>query len=523
MRSLFASFCFLLICDALPATAEMAVHRGNRGEPETLDPHRTANGWEVSIATELFMGLTAMGAGGELLPGMAERWDVSEDGLTYTWYLRPDMTWSDGAPFTAADFEYSFHRLFDPTTASPFASLLYAIKNAQSVNIGAVQPDMLGVNAKDDLTLIMSLEHPAPYLPHLLSHRGLPVPRHVVEAVGERWARPGTLVGNGAFTLAEWVPQTHVRLNRNAQFFDAAAVQLDALYFRPTENLNTALNQFRAGTLDVLPSLPFDRLQWAQENMPQALRTHSSMGVEYLVFNLDRPPFDDMRVRQALSMTITRLVLTQSFLKGGEIDAYSLVHPDVMGDLGSYRPPLLQGSGAARLKRAQTLLNEAGYDWDNPLKVTLRFNNQDIIAATMDVVARMWSRLFIDVELVGSDTPTLYADMRSGNFDVSRAAWYPEAIDPSAFLYLLRSTSGPMNQSNYSNPEFDALLDRADWETDPAKRLALYRQAEEIAAIDQPVAPLFYYMYRMLVAPRVQGWVDYNRNIHPGRFLSVRD
>lgn len=523
LRSLIVLISLIICMGVASASAEMALHRGNRGEPETLDPHRTANGWEVSIATELFMGLTSMGPGGELLPGMASHWDVSEDGLTYTWRLRPGLMWSDGQPFTAADFEYSFRRLFDPETASPFASLLYPIKNAKAVNTGSIPVSDLGVSATDDLTLVMELEHPAPYLPQILSHRGLPAPRHVVEAAGSQWARPGTLVGNGAFMLDEWVPQTHVRLVRNPSFFDAKSVQLDALYFHPAENLNTALNQFRAGALDVMPALPFDRLEWAKENVPEALRTSPSLGVEYLVFNLDREPFDDVRIRQALSMAVTRLVLTQSFLKGGEIEAYSLVHPDVMADLGAYRPNVLQGSGASRLKRAQTLLNEAGYDWDNPLKVTLRFNNQDIIAATMDVVARMWSRLFIEVELVGSDTPTLYADMRNGNFDVARAAWYPEALDPSTYLYLLRSTSGPMNQSGYNSPEFDALLDQADQEVDPDKRLELYRRAEERAGADQPVAPLFYYTYRMLVSPQVDGWVDYNRNIRPGRFLSVRE
>lgn len=522
MRSLLALCGFFVAFAAFSATAEMTIHRGNRGEPDTLDPHRTANGWEVSIATELFMGLTATGPGGELLPGMAARWDISEDGLIYTWNLREGLAWSDGTPFTAADFVYSFRRLLDPATTSPFASLLYPIKNAQAVNRGVLPPESLGVRASEDLVLTMTLEHPAPYIPQLLVHRGLPVPRHVIESVGERWARPATWVGNGPFVLAEWVQQTHVKLERNPRFFEAEAVTLDALYFHPTENLGTALNQFRAGELDVLPSLPYDRLKWAEENTPDALRIHPSLGVEYLVFNLERAPFDDVRVRQALSMAVTRHVLTNSFLKGGETAAYSLVHPHVMGELGAYRPPILQGSGAARLKRAQILLNEAGYDWDNPLKVTLRFNNQDIIAATMDVVARMWSRLFIEVELVGSDTPTLYADMRSGNFDVARAAWYPEVVDPSTYLYLLRSMSGPMNQSNYNNSDFDAILDLADREVNSTKRLELFRQAEELVAVDQPVAPLFYYSYRMLVSPRIEGWVDYNRNTHPGRFLSVR-
>ena len=213
--------------------------------------------------------------------------------------------------------------------------------------------------------------------------------------------------------------------------------------------------------------------------------------------------------------------MTQNFLKGGETEAYSLVHPDVMGPLGSYRPSVLRGSNDARLKHASELLNELGYDWDNPLKVRLRYNNQDIVAATMDVVARMWSRLFIETELIGSDTPTLYADTRSGNFEIARAAWYPEAVDPSTYLYLLKSNSGPMNQSGYNNPEFDALLDKADRTVDGDERLAVFREAEQLIGEDQPLAPLFYYAFRNLVAPKVKGWEIHSRNTHPGRFLSV--
>ena len=522
LKNLIGLLCVAVLL-SVSAAADQVIHRGNRGEPDTLDPHKTANGWEASIAMELFMGLTAGGPSGELLPGMAESWTVSGDGLTYTYTLRDGLTWSDGEALTATDFVYSYRRLLDPATASSFASLLYPIKNAKAVNAGQSDPSALGVSAADDLTVVMALEHPAPYLPQMLVHRGLPVPRHAVEKHGVRWTRPGNFVGNGAFTLKDWVPQSHVRLERNARFFDAANVRLDALYFHPTEDLSAGIQQFRTGGLDVLPAIPSNRLEWAQENLPGEVRITPSLGVEYLVFNVNRPPFDDARVRQALSMAITRSVLVQSFLKGGERDAYSIVHPDVMGDLGRYRPPALQGSESARLKRAKHLLNDAGYDWDTPISIEVRFNNQDIVAATMDVVARMWSRLFINVELIGSDTPTLYSDMRSGNFQVARAAWYPEAVDPSTYMYLLRSTSGPMNQAGYSNAALDALLDHADQETDPDLRLALYRRAEVIAGEDQPLAPLFYYTYRMLVAERVGGWENYNRNLHPGRFLFVKD
>lgn len=525
MRHILISFAVLnfLALSVASAVAESVIHRGNRGEPDTLDPHKTANGWEASIAMELFTGLTAFGPAGEVLPAMAERWDVSEDGLTYTWHLRDGLKWSDGEAFTAGDFVYSFRRLFDPETASTFASLLYVINGAQAVNAGNAPPETLGVTAPDDRTLVMELEHPAPYLPQILIHRGLPVPRHVVETAGSRWARPDTMVGNGAFLLDEWIPQTHVRLIPNPLFFDAETVSLDALYFHPAEDLARAIDRFRAGELDIIPAIPRDRLNWARENMPESLRINPSLGVEFLIFNTRKPPFDDVRVRQALSMSIRRLVMANSVLGGGEIDAYSIVHPAVMGDLGRYRPEVLVGSSRMRLNRAAERLFDYGYTLEDPLKVTVRYNNQDVVKRTMEVIADNWSFILpVEVELVGSDTATLYADTRSGNFEVARAAWYPEYVDASSYLYLLKSTSGPMNQSGYSNPDFDALLDQADREMDADKRLALYRQAEEILGEDQPVAPLYYYAFRMLVSPDVHGWEDHNRNTHPGRFLSVR-
>jgi len=521
IRSAFLILCVLSLSSA--TVAEDVIHRGNRGEPDTLDPHKTANGWEASIAMELFMGLTAGGPKGQLLPGMAESWTVSDDGLTYIWTLREGLIWSDGEALTSADFVYSYRRLLDPATASSFASLLYPIKNAKAVNTGQVEVEALGIAAPDDLTVVMALEHPAPYLPQMLIHRGLPVPRHAVERHGVRWTRPENFVGNGAFTLAEWVPQSYVRLERNPAFFDAQSVQLDALYFHPTENLGTGITQFRAGELDVLPALPSDRLDWARENLPESLRVMSSLGVEYLVFNVAAEPVNDVRVRQALSMAVMRPVLVENFLKGGERAAYSLVHPDVISDEVEFKPQVLAGDDDARLAKARELLGEVGYDRANPLVLKVRFNNQDVVAATMDVVARMWSRLPVDVELIGSDTPTLYSDLRTGNFQVARAAWYPEAVDPSTYLYLLRSTSGPMNQSGYRNPAYDRALDLADQETDPARRLAYFREAEVIAGEDQPLAPLFYYSYRMLVHPRVGGWIDYNRSTHPGRFLFVQE
>jgi oligopeptide transport system substrate-binding protein len=504
------------------AMAENALRRSNRGEPATLDPHKAANGWEISIALEMFMGLTAAAADSRTIPGIAEHWDVSSDGLSYTFHLREGLTWSDGVPFTAADFVYSFRRTLDPATASPYASLFYPVRNGREVNTGTAPVSALGVNAPDARTLRIDLEWAAPYLPQLLIHRGLPVPRHMVERGDGAWLKPGSAVGNGAFVLTEWISQTHVKLTPNPRFFDATNVKLDALYFVPTENLQTAMTLIRSGELDALTGFPPDRLAWIKANMPQYLRRHGLLGVEYYIFNLARAPFDDPRVRRALSMALDRDVIADKVLGAGETPAWSIVHPDTMQPLPPYRPPFLAARPDDRLAQARRLLAEVGFGPDRPLRFTLRFSANDIVRQTAIAAAAMWKRIGIEARLESSDTTVLFADIRNGHFEVGRADWYPEVIDPETYLYLMQSSSGPMNQSRYRSEAFDAAMTRAQRAPSAELRLAALREAEAIAAEDQPLLPVFFYSGRTLVNPRVQGWVDHSRNTHPGRFLSVR-
>jgi oligopeptide transport system substrate-binding protein len=523
-KSLFALALVASIAIGVAAevNAESVFTRGNRGDPTTLDPHTMANGWEINIALELYMGLTTNSVDGKTIPGAAESWTVSPDGRTYTFTLRKNQVWSDGVALTAADFVYSAQRIFDPKTASPFASLLYAIKNGQAVNTGALPITALGVSAPDANTLRIELEHPAPYLTQLLIHRFLPAPRHVIAAKGADWIKPGNLVSNGPFVLKERVPGAFVRLEKNPRFYDAATVQLDAVVYRPTENLQSALMAVRAGEIDAFTGFAADRLSWVKENMPQYLRLHPTLGVEYLIFNTTKAPFNDPRVRRALSMAIDREVIATNVLGGGEVPAWSIVHPDTIAPLPLYKPQFLAGTTADRRKTARALLANAGFTAASPLRFQLRYTSNETVRKVIVAVAAMWKEISVEAELISSDASALFADVRTGNYQVARADWYPEVIDAYSYLYLLRSTSGPMNQSRYANPAFDATFDASDREPDTDKRLALMRQAEEIAMTDQPVAPLFYYAGRTVLNPRVSGWVDHNRNSHPARYITVK-
>ena len=230
-----------------PVQASGVLHRGNIGEPDSLDPHLTTSGYAGNIIFEMFVGLTTVDAFVNVIPGAAESWTISEDGKTYVFTLREGMQWSDGRPVTAADFEFSFKRILDPVTASRSAAMLYVIENARPINGGKLPVDVLGVRATDARTLEIKLEAPTPFFLELIVHRGNPVPQWAIEEHGREWTRPENIVVNGAFILGQWVPQTSLRVVRNPMFFDAGNVSLDAVIYYTTENLTAAFNRYRAG------------------------------------------------------------------------------------------------------------------------------------------------------------------------------------------------------------------------------------------------------------------------------------
>ena len=261
---------FAAVALSIPALAG-ELHRAGTGDPSTLDPHRFEDPWESTIIMDLFQGLTTFTPEMELVPGQAESWTVSDDGLTYTFVLREALQWSDGQPLTAADFEYSFRRIIDPATASPTAARHFVLLNATKVFAGELPPSELGVRAISDRVFEMRLEHPAPFYPELLTSRGHPVPRHAIEVHGDRWIEPGKLVSNGPFRLVEWVPNDFVKLEHNPRFFDADNVRLDAVYHHPGEDANLSVRRFRAGEVDVVVTVPSEQLDYLRKELGSEL------------------------------------------------------------------------------------------------------------------------------------------------------------------------------------------------------------------------------------------------------------
>ncbi|MCU0760893.1 MAG: peptide ABC transporter substrate-binding protein [Steroidobacteraceae bacterium] len=509
---------------ALPfdaAAAGREVRRSATGEPSTLDPQLWTYGQDGNIAQDLFQGLTTLDAAARPVAGQAESWSVSPDGLSYRFRLRRGLTWSDGVPLDARDFLWSFRRLFDPRTAAPSASLLFMIRGAREVATGRAPPERLAVAAPDPLTLTLELEHPAPNLVDLLVHRAFPVPRHVVEKWGREWTRPGRLVSNGAFVLGEWRPGSHVRLDRNPRFHQSATVRLDAVFHVPVEDAGAALRRYRAGELDVVVTLPSEQIPALRREFGPQLRLVRQIGLEYLAFNTRRPPLDDARVRRALSMALEREVLSARVLQGGEPAAYCVVPPGVenyprgaCADFGAW-------PATRRQQEARQLLAAAGHGPGKPLTLRLRHPNSDTQRRVALALAAMWQPLGVRAELVNADLRAHQQALQQGDFDVARAAWYAEDRDAASFLALLDSRAGPLNLSRFADPAYDALLDRATSSADLAARAALLAEAEGRATRQQPIAPLYVYVSRRLVSPRVQGWVDNPRGVHLDRYLEV--
>ena len=510
----------ILGCLSLPVAAT-TLNRGTAAEPSTLDPHIATGNSATPILYDLFEGLTSFDADGRVVPGAAESWDISDDGLTYRFRLRPALKWSDGSPLTSADFLYSFRRLLTPDTAARFASFFYAIQNAPAVVKGDMPPESLGVSAPDERTVVIKLDFPAAYfLQNLASNPGAPVPRQAIAAQGRKWTRPGMMLSNGAYRLKDYVPQSHITLEKNPNFHAASEVAIDEVRYYPTQNLATQLNRYLAGELDMTLAFPLDKIDWIREQLPDQLHIWPSLASNYFLLNLREKPFDDPRVRRALSLAIDREGLAAKILSPGDSPAYSLTPPAV----SDYEPPRPDWAGqpmAQRMAEARRLLAEAGYGPQNPLQLTVRYDTREETRRLVVAVSAMWRGLGVQAQAEDSDFVTLNKTARTGNFQVLRYAWFAPNDDPATFLGLLESRS-PTNYSGYNNAAYDQAYRAANAMLDPAQRMAALREAEAMALADDPVIPVYFFTRRFLVAPYVRGFTENPRGLALSRYFSIQ-
>jgi oligopeptide transport system substrate-binding protein len=517
----------LTSCQQAPARppcpeGKICLQAGNGSEPASLDPHKTTGTWEDRILSDAIVGLVQDDPSGKPVPGMAERWEVTPDGLTWTFHLR-DATWSDGVPVTADDFVFSLRRILEPATASEYASLLYLIQGAQAVNEGKAAPETLGVAALSPKVLQIRLTHPAPYLPELAKHHTMyPVPKHTVLKWGDAWSRPEHWVSNGPYVITRWGLGDYVKAVKNPRFYDAKSVCIDEIYYYPTNDAISAERRVKRGELDLNTDIQSNRIAFLRKEMPQYVRLNTYLGVSYLAFNNRVPAFRDKRVRQALQMSIDRDFITRKLLRGGQTPAYTFVPPGVANYQAAAPPAWASWTLEQRQAEARRLLAQAGYGPDRPLRIEIKHRNTPDPRLVMPAIQADWKAIGVDVRLVQNETQIAYASYRSRDFQVADAAWIADYNDPMSFLYLMQSSTGPQNYGDYNNPEYDALLARADNEADGKIRAQHLAKAERLMLDDASVAPVFFYVNKNLVSPKVTGWVNNIIDHHRSRYLCMR-
>jgi len=502
-----------LFC-AVPARAQTVLNRGNGAEPESLDPAQAGSVMETNILGDLMVGLTTLDASAHPIPGIAERWETSADGLTWTFHLRK-ANWSDKRPVTAQDFVFAWRRLLEPKTAARGAQLLWVIKNARAITAGTSPMAALGVSAESPSLLKITLEHPAPYLPELLA---LPAALPLPPAPS---FKPGSYISNGPYLLKAWQPNDHITLAKNPTFYDAGGVKIGTVNYFPTVDSGAALRRFRAGELDMQTPLPTTELAWLKTNMPAALHIMPSLALAYLPMNLRDPALRDIRVRRALSLVYDREAVADKVMKRGETPAYAYVPPGI----GNYRDgPQLDFRSMpypARLALAKRLMQDAGYGPFN--KLTLNYltpGNPDNkrLAAVFQAMAR---QIHVDIRITTADYALVLRAMRQGQYQLGYTNWLADFSDASNFLDLLRSGI-PGNYAGYRNPKFDAAMAAAEAEPDTARRIKLLQAAERIALADLPWLPIRFLSQTEAVAPKVGGYVPNARDFNASRWLWIK-
>ncbi len=497
------------------------LRRGNGEEPRTLDPHLTQGVPAANILRDLFEGLTTEAPDGDIIPGAAVRWNISADGKEYTFYLHRDLKWSNGDDLNANDFVYSLQRSADPATASNNANMLLPIVNAAEVISGLLPPEQLGVTVLDDYTLQIHLVDATPYFLGLLTHPiAYPVHKASVEELGDRFAREGNLVSNGAYILQRWDPRAQIVLIRNPYYREAEKSLMDTVVYVPIEDLNGEINQFRAGELNWTYEVPNNQFSWLQKHYSQELVVSPWLGSFYFGFNLSREPFiENPDLRRALVLAIDREVLTEKVTQFGEEPSFALVPPGI----GDYQPAIPEYAGwtqQQRLEEARRLYEQAGYSTENPLRTEIRYNSSENNKKLALAVASMWKQeLGVIATLVNEEQKVFLQNREQKALtEVFLGGWTSDYNDPYSFLELFRSGEA-RNDFAYSDTSFDALLEEIAKERSPDRRNRMMREAERLLLEDNPIVPVYTYVSKRLVDPHVRGWQSNVMDHHYSRYM----
>lgn len=480
----------------------------NGSEVASLDPHKVEGVPESNIILNLLEGLVYTDVDGKVTPGVAKSWE-NDNYITWVFTLRDDAKWSDGTPVTADDFVYSWQRLADPTTGSPYSSYLQNayILNADEILAGKKPVNELGVKALDSHHLQVTLSHPVPYFVDMLSHTAMkPVHKQTVEKYGDKWTQPQNFVGNGAYALDKWVVNERIVVKRNPLYWNNAQSKIDHATFLSISSEVSDINRYRSGETDISNSaIPPALYQKMKQERPNELYVRPYLCTFYYEINNKRPPFNDPRVREAIKLGLDRETITNKIINQGQTVAYGFT-PTFINN-GNFVPPQWASLPAEqRYQRAKALLAEAGYTKENPLKFSLLYNTSDQNKQQAIVAASMWQKnIGAKVTLQNQEWKTSLQSRHEGQYDVARATWCADYNEPTAFLNMML-TGNSNNTGFYSNTAFDALLAQALTAPNEQARHQIYQQAEALLDKDSALVPVYYRVSARMVKPTVGGF-----------------
>ncbi|PSW18231.1 oligopeptide ABC transporter substrate-binding protein OppA [Photobacterium sanctipauli] len=485
--------------------------RGNGDEVPTLDPSYSSDTSSSRVISDMFEGLVTQSPDGKIIPALATHWEQSADGKVYTFHLRDNIKWSNGEPIVAGDFEYSFKRVVDPKTAAPYAWYYSTahILNAGKINEGKLAVEALGVKALDDKTLQVTLDKPVPYFVKMMAHEStFPVYKPAIETHGDAWTKPENIVTSSAYKLAEWTLNERIILERSPNYWNNDKTVINKVTYLPISDMTAEYNRYRTGEIDITSSFPLEQYAAIKKQRPGELLTMPSLGTYYYLFNVDKPPFDDPRVRKALAYAIDRDVVTNVILGQGQVPAYGVTPPSVDG----FTPPSLawgELSQKERNQKAQALLAEAGFDKSNPLSFELVYNTMESHKKLAIVMSSMWGQtLGAKVTLANQEWKTFLQKLAQKDFTVARYAWIGDYNEASTFLSYFESSG--MNYARWSSEAYDEAMAKAIKAPSNEQRNQFYQQAEAVFSEEMPAIPLYHYTRSVLKSPKVGGYSTTN-------------
>jgi oligopeptide transport system substrate-binding protein len=499
------------------AVEDRVLRRSAGAEIDSLDPPMAALVESGNVLRDMYEGLVRVGPDLRPIPGVAERWDVSADGLEYTFHLRSNARWSNGDPVTSGDFVTSWRRLVDPKTGASQANALQAVVNAVEVVRGTQPVESLDISAPDDRTLVVKLVAPSPFFPLATAHWSL-LPTHRGQPPGGE----ASVVSNGAFKLSRRTVGSDLELRRNPNYWNDASTRLEAVRYFEIADSNLEYTRYRAGELDVTNNLPMTTLDQLRAEHGNALRVTPSLAIYYYGFNVSKPPFTSRDVRQALAMTVDREKLVERVTVMGETPAYAWV-PVGMPNHTPQTPSWAVLPHAERVAQARALALKAGFSASRPLRFELRYNTGTGHEKIAIAVAAMWKEaLGADVRLVAEEFKALLQTIQRGDAQMFRSSWSADVPDAYAFVNVF-SKNHEFNFTGYSNPMLDELMSKAFRTADPAERRSMIESAERLVIDDAVVVPLYYMVNRKLVAPRVVDWTDNPLRVVYSQNVSVKN